>query len=170
MESLRRSVHLISHQVPGLLLIDGPVLALNSLRIDLHDFLERVKICVTSGSIEAGDDCIFCLKQADLLPGWYDDWVILEQQRLHSIRLRAYLLHAQSWLDMGDPEKAFEAAEGALELEPLHENAVRVLIRADLQMGNRARAVRSYETFRAKLSAELGLEPSDDLMKLAVLR
>lgn len=171
MESLRRSIHLISHQIPGLLVNNGPVLSLSEgVQVDLHELLNQVKVCEASSPISADDWCLGYLKRADLLPGWYDDWVLVEQHRLQSIRLRALLLHARWWLDSGDPDKAFEAAEAALELEPLYESAVRILICADLKMGNQARAWRSFEDFRGKLSRELGVCPSDDLIKLATLQ
>ncbi|CCQ45042.1 bacterial transcriptional activator domain protein [Pseudarthrobacter siccitolerans] len=101
------------------------------------------------------------------MPGWYDDWVFLEQQRLRNLRLRAFLTLARRWIDEGNVHKAVEAAEGALELEPLNESAVALLINAELKSGNRARALRTFQAFRTHLGVELGIEPSEHLARVA---
>lgn len=168
LESLRVSVHLISHQTPGLLVNAGPVLSLtDSLSVDLHRCLELVKTCEQSDSDSAEDACLSNLLRAELLPGWYEDWVILEQNRLRNFRLRALIGHARRWLDRGEAERAADAARNALVLEPLQETCVALLMRAELQAGNQAGALLTYESFRSRLSVELGVNPSDHLMHLA---
>jgi SARP family transcriptional regulator, regulator of embCAB operon len=168
MESLRTSVHLVSSQVPGLLVNDGQVLSLSDrVTVDLHEVTHRVKQSFERGSGLADDAFLRWLNCGDLLPGWYDDWVSLEQQRLRNVRLRAFLVLARRWLDEGEAHKAVEAAESALELEPLHESAVALLISAELLAGNRARALRTFNAFKTKLDLELGIEPSEHLARLA---
>jgi SARP family transcriptional regulator, regulator of embCAB operon len=112
------------------------------------------------------DACLSHLRRAELLPGWYDDWVILEQNRLRTFRLRALVRHAQRWLDREEAEKAAEAARTALELEPLHEACVGLLMRAELELGNRVGALQTFESFKAKLTTELGVAPSAYLYQL----
>lgn len=168
MESLRTSIYLTTSQVPGLLVNDGQILSLSDrVAVDLHDVVSRVKQLGQTGRELSDDACLACLNCGDLLPGWYDDWVFLEQQRLRNIRLRALLVLARGWLDAGEVQKAAEAAESALELEPLHESAVSLLISAELKAGNRARALRRFEAFKFNLGIELGIEPSVQLMRLA---
>ncbi len=168
MESLRTSVYLTSSQVPGLLVNDGQVLSLSDrVTIDLHDVVSKVKRLGEFGSELSDDACLSCLHCGDLLPGWYDDWVFVEQQRLRNVRLRAFLMLARRWIDEGDVHKAVEAAESALELEPLHESAVALLINAELKAGNRARALRTFQAFRTNLAVELGIEPSEHLARVA---
>lgn len=168
LESLRVSVHLISHQAPGLLVNGGPVLSLtNELSVDIHQCLELVRTCEQSDSGGTEDACLANLLRAELLPGWYEDWVILEQNRLRIFRLRALIGHARRWLHRGEAEKAADAAMNALVLEPLQETCVELLMRAELQTGNRAGALLAYESFRMRLSLELGVRPSDFLIQLA---
>jgi SARP family transcriptional regulator, regulator of embCAB operon len=168
MESLRTSIYLTSSQVPGLLANDGQVLSLSErVTVDLHNVVNKVKRLGELGPELSDDTCLACLHCGDLLPGWYDDWVFLEQQRLRNIRLRAFLMLARRWIDEGDAQKAVEAAESALELEPLHESAVELLIKAELKAGNRARALRTFQAFRTNLALELGIEPSEHLARLA---
>jgi DNA-binding SARP family transcriptional activator len=166
-ESLRTTVHLISSQVPGLLKSEGQVLSLaNGVSVDLHQLLGQIKELEQPDS-QLDDAFLSGLRSADLLPGWYDDWVLIEQQRLRNIRLRAFLLLARRWLDRGDVHRALEAAESALELEPLHESCVELLMSAEVRAGNRARALRTFEAFSTNLDLELGISPSENLTKLA---
>lgn len=84
------TMHLVSRQIPGLLVNGGPVLSLDdSLSVDLHNCLEQVPSCQSSISCSVDEACLSHLQRAELLPGWYDDWVILEQNRLRTFRLRA---------------------------------------------------------------------------------
>lgn len=168
MESLRVSVHLVLKQIPGLLLSDGPMLSLmEDLRVDLHQFLVQVRNCDEPDSCSRNGTCLAFLRNADLLPGWYDDWVVSEEHRLRNLRLRSFLVHGRRWLDQGEADKALEAAEGALELEPLQESCVELLMCAELQMGNRVQALRRFETFKTRLILELGVAPSKCLVELA---
>lgn len=169
LESLRVTKHLISREVPGLLVNSGPTLALaDSVRVDLHRCLAQVRKCEETDPDAAEDACFSQLQHAELLPGWYEDWVVLEQNRLRNFRLRALVMHARRWLARGEAEKASDAAQVALDLEPLHEACVGLLMHAELKMGNRARALHVFESFRAKLRTELDVNPSDNLMQLAI--
>lgn len=106
------------------------------------------------------------LDPEDLLPGWYDDWVIFERERIRqrilhglealSIRLRERERHAE----------AVEAALRAVHLEPLRESAQRVLLLAHLAEGNQVEARRSLDAYARLLRDELGLRASNDLAAL----
>lgn len=56
--------------------------------------------------------------------------------------------------------EAYRAIEQLLALDPLHEAGHRQLMRLYLQSGNRAAALRQYETLRAILVKELGVDPA----------
>jgi DNA-binding SARP family transcriptional activator len=96
----------------------------------------------------------------DLLPGWCDDWAIVERERmrqrvLHAMEaLSVYLTAQHQFAD------AIEVAMAAVADEPLRESAQRVLIEAYLGQGNRAAAEETYQMFRRRLRRELGVEPS----------
>lgn len=106
------------------------------------------------------------LSRADLLPGWYDDWVVFEQERLRQLRLSALELMARQHLAAGEPGGAVIAALSAASIEPLRESAQLLLVQAHLAAGNRAAAVRAYTMFASRLEGELGVLPSSQLSEL----
>jgi DNA-binding SARP family transcriptional activator len=103
----------------------------------------------------------------DLLPGWYDDWVLACRDRL-----RARLLHALEELGVllrraGRPAAAREAVHAAVVAEPLRESGQRALIEAHQAAGDWIAARRQYDAFRRLLRREVGVEPSDELTAVA---
>ncbi|MBT2521847.1 bacterial transcriptional activator domain-containing protein [Arthrobacter sp. ISL-28] len=167
MESLRVSVHLITRQVPGLLVNGGPVLSLSELvDVDLHRVRSQIRQLSQIGLNGNAASCLQELRHADLLPGWYEDWIIFEQTRLRQDRLHALLVIARESLARCDYEVALEASEAALELEPLYERAVGLLIQAERQQGNNASALRAFEKYQGQLKADMGIAPSDAIRRL----
>ncbi len=167
LESLRVAVHLVSRQVPGLLLNRGSVLALSDLvEVDLHRVRAQLREVVGTGLSGNPALCLDLLRDAELLPGWYEDWVLSEQARLRKDRLHAFQIIARESLARGDYEAAAEAAEAALELEPLYESAVGLLIQAERQQGNNVSALRAFETYQDRLREDVGLAPSETVRRL----
>ncbi|GAB2678933.1 AfsR/SARP family transcriptional regulator [Nocardia goodfellowii] len=102
----------------------------------------------------------------DLLPGWYDDWVIIARERL-----RQRILHATEQLsrrlrEAGRSAESVEAAMMAVAADPLRESAQRVLIEAHLAECNLGEARRAFELYRRIVRCELGVEPSSALAEL----
>jgi DNA-binding SARP family transcriptional activator len=102
----------------------------------------------------------------DVLPGWYDDWVLLERERLRQLCMHALEALCQRFTAAGQFGQAVEAGMAAVRIEPLRESAHRALIQAYLGEGNRAEAVRQYVSYRNLLSDELQLQPSDEIRSL----
>jgi DNA-binding SARP family transcriptional activator len=100
-----------------------------------------------------------------LLPGWYDDWVMFERERLHHRRVRALEVLAVQELETGHADLALAAARDAVALEPLRESAHRLLIRAHLALGNRALAVTVLAHYQRDLARDLHIEPSPELLQ-----
>jgi DNA-binding SARP family transcriptional activator len=106
------------------------------------------------------------IEALDLLPGWYDDWVMLERERLrqqvlHGLEaLSAYLAAA------GRCAEAIEAAIIAVNAEPLRESAQRVLLQAHVAEGNWIEGRRGLESYRVLLREELGIDLSPELTLL----
>ena len=99
----------------------------------------------------------------DLLPGWYDDWVLFERERLRQLRMHALEALSARLSAAGRHAEAIEAALGAVRLEPLRESATRTLITAHLAENNVVEAVRQFEAFRELLINELGVRPTAEL-------
>ena len=108
------------------------------------------------------------IRAGDLLPDWYDDWVMIERERLRQLRLRALEVLCRRLTAAGMFGPAVEAGLAAVLGEPLRESAQRVLIEAHLAEGNRSEAIRQYNVYRVRLHSELRLEPSPELRRLVL--
>ncbi|WP_327134202.1 SARP family transcriptional regulator [Streptomyces sp. NBC_01343] len=102
----------------------------------------------------------------DLLPGWYDDWVLLERERVRQRLLHALEALSRELARVGRHAEAVESALLAVSAEPLRESAQRALIEAHLAEGNLIEAMRAYDTYRALVKRELGVEPGCELSGL----
>jgi len=96
----------------------------------------------------------------DLLPDWYDDWVLIERERLRQLRLHALERACVELTLVGEYGRAIEAGLAAIREEPLHESGHRALIEAHLGEGNRAEALRQFEAYARLMRDELHLGPS----------
>lgn len=106
------------------------------------------------------------LLTGELLPDWYDDWVLIERERLRQLSLHALEALAQRLLDAARLGEALEAALAAIAMEPLRESAHRALIKIHLAEGNAAEAIRQFELCSALFRDQLGLAPSVQLTEL----
>lgn len=103
---------------------------------------------------------------ADLLPDWTEDWVLMERESYHQLRLRALEALCGRLSEKGRFGQAVQAGLAAVSGEPLRESARRALITAHLAEGNVAAALREYEAFSRLLENELGLSPTSELKAL----
>lgn len=103
----------------------------------------------------------------DLLPDWYEDWVVLARESFTQLRVHALELLCGRLGADGHHDAAVQAGLAAVAADSLRESAHRALIEAYLAEGNAGPALRQYETFRRVLSDELGLQPSRQLQELA---
>jgi DNA-binding SARP family transcriptional activator len=103
----------------------------------------------------------------ELLPTWYDDdWVVVERERFHQLRLHALEALCDRLTTAGRYGEAIDAGLAAVAAEPLRESAHRILIKAHLAEGNQGEADRQYELCRQLLHNDLGVEPSNALREL----
>jgi DNA-binding SARP family transcriptional activator len=109
------------------------------------------------------------LLSRDLLPGWDDDWILLERERLRQLRIHAIEALSDRLRRCGRHAEAVEAGLSAVAADPLRESAQRVLIEAHLAESNVADARRQFEAFRRLLRDELGVAPSPVLSRLVGL-
>jgi DNA-binding SARP family transcriptional activator len=100
---------------------------------------------------------------ADLLPDWYDDWVLIEAEGWRQLRLHALEALAGRLIAVGRCGEAVGAAGAAVRADPLRESASAALIQAHLAHGNQAEAVREFTRYRTLLATELGLAPTPRL-------
>jgi DNA-binding SARP family transcriptional activator len=102
----------------------------------------------------------------ELLPGWWEDWVLVERERFRQLRLHALEARCRRLALVGRFAQAVEAGLAAVALEPLRESAHRLLISVHLAEGNRAEAIRQYRAYQRLLREELALDPSPQIQAL----
>jgi DNA-binding SARP family transcriptional activator len=106
--------------------------------------------------------------RADLLVDCYEDWCLIERERLQGLYLRALarlLIHhsAQSEYD-----QAIDCARRILGCDPLREEVHRDLIRLHISAGQPAVALRQYRLCEDLLRQELAIEPAPETRALLV--
>jgi DNA-binding SARP family transcriptional activator len=114
---------------------------------------------------DLGTTAIMALS-ADLLPDWYDDWVLVEAEDWRQLRLHALEALADHLTGAGRWGEATVAARAAVRGEPLRETSHAALIRVFLAEGNVSEAVREFTSYQELLHDELGLKPTPRLRRL----
>ncbi len=101
-----------------------------------------------------------------LLPDWYDDWLIVERERLRQRRVAEMEAAARSAIDDGDCARGIQWALAAVAAEPLRESAHRLVIEAHLEEHNQSAALAALSQYRRLLLNDPGIVPSPDLVRL----
>lgn len=100
------------------------------------------------------------LYRGDLLEGWYQEWCLIERERLQNMyliilqKLMHYSEEHQRW------DEGIEIAERILRLDRAHEGAHRSLMRLLFSSGDRAGAIRQYVRCETALLEDLGVGPA----------
>jgi WD40 repeat protein/class 3 adenylate cyclase len=106
------------------------------------------------------------LYQGELLPGFYEDWVVLERERIQSVfdskmeQLVTQLIAAERWTAVQ------EQSERWLALGKTLEPAYRALMLAHGVRGDMARVSSIYQRCIEELDEQFGLEPSAETRAL----
>lgn len=106
------------------------------------------------------------LYRGELLPGWYDDWVVLERQRLCAIfeqkmeRLLELLVKEQRW------QETLDWGERWIALGQTPEPAYRALIAAHYALGNVSQMALAYGRCKQAMDRDYGVEPSQETQAL----
>jgi DNA-binding SARP family transcriptional activator len=165
-QSLRTALWSVHDRLPGVVEIRGGQLALSpNVRVDLADLRATARTLPDMTGAPGLEQLVDRFAH-EVLPDWYDDWLLVVRERWREVRLHALDLLSDRLSAAGHHAAAIDAAVASVAIEPLRETGRRVLINAYLAEGNVARAVKELETFRGVLSRELGIEPSPDLQAL----
>jgi DNA-binding SARP family transcriptional activator len=161
--SLRTALWQVRRVSPNLVQAQRGSIALGpSVRVDLHEGWAVVKSILDGQPVDP-DHALPLLNQR-LLPDWDDEWSLLEQERVQ--QMYVHCLEALSHRLVAEKQYAYamQAARAACRIEPLRESAQRAFIDIHLAEGNHAQARQVYEDFRRLLQAEMGIEPSAQLV------
>ncbi|MBC3192827.1 SARP family transcriptional regulator [Pseudonocardia sp. C8] len=164
--SLRTALWKLRRIDPGLVEIRGGHLGLGGeVHVDVTAVIHWARRLIerpTAGEAQLTPDG----PHGDLLPGWYEDWVVDERERLRQLRLHALDIAATQLGVRGRYAEGITAALESIRLEPLRESAHHTLLVLHLAEGNVGEAVRHYRAFHALVRAELGVDPSPRLTDL----
>jgi DNA-binding SARP family transcriptional activator len=165
--SLRSTLWRLHQIAPGLVACSGGSLALaRGVDVDVRELDSWAHRIADSGVDIADVRVPEVAVRGELLPGWYDDWVLLERERLRQLRMHSLEVVASRFCSAGRHGEALQAAYAVVRMEPLRESAHRILLRIHLAEGNVVEAVRSYERFQSLLARELGVGPSSQMVDL----
>src|SRR6266446_5260765 len=167
--SLRQSLSelnsVVNRHVPGLVEIDRDSvrLAVQKCWVDALAILEASADATADTGNLVQPDGERLLEDLDGITPSFDQWLEAERTRFED-RVRKIL---EAELDRlteqnARPEVRAAAARRLLNFEPTHEGAVRSLMRAFAQMGDRAQAIREFERCRRVLLSVLDLPPSKE--------
>jgi DNA-binding SARP family transcriptional activator len=134
------------------------------VHVDVHLFARAADALFSRAA--ANPPPLADLMVGHLLPGWYDDWVLVERERMRLTQVQALEALAHQLIAQDRLIEAVQAAWAAVQCDPLRESATDVLIRAHLAQRNLVEAVRAYQALRALLWRELRAQPSGELTKL----
>jgi DNA-binding SARP family transcriptional activator len=165
--SLRSTIWRVGQTAPGLIGASKTHLQIASdVWIDFKES-DRMAEALIDGSFQGqAAEVDRRALDGDLLPGWYDDWVLIERERLRQRRLHALEAFCTQLTSARKFAQAIEAGLAAVRGEPLRESAHRALIAAHLAEGNCAEALRQFKTYQQLLQNELGLAPSAQMLEL----
>ncbi len=145
-----------------LCLVEGVMVDIRESRVLAHRLLDPG---ASLSEADLGPAAISVLAD-DLLPDWYDDWVLLEAEEWRQLRLHALEALADRLTVHRRFGVATAAALAAVRIEPLRESARAAAIRVHRAEGNLSEALREFDRYRTVLHAELGLEPTAGLRDL----
>jgi DNA-binding SARP family transcriptional activator len=96
----------------------------------------------------------------ELLPDWYDDWIVAEAEDWRYLRMNALEALARRLLADGRLGEAATAARTAIRVDPLRETPQLILVEIQLAMGNQSAALEVFERYRILLHAAVGIAPT----------
>jgi predicted ATPase len=134
-------------------------------RIDVIEF-ERLVAAGTKAKDPESLERAIALYGGPFLRGIYEDWVIIESERLQTLYLEALEQLADMYQTRRAYEKAIWAWQKALQTVPWHERAHRDLMTLYALMGNRAAALQQYNEYVETVRRELNAAPLPEMHTL----
>ncbi len=136
-------------------------------QVDALDFERLAKAAFSAApqeTIRQDLEQAIALYRADFLEGNYQDWALLERERLREFYLLALEHLAQMEKSSGHYARALDLALRLFGAEPLNEAAHREIMRLHHLLGQPEAAMRQFELCRDILRRELDVEPSPETL------
>ncbi|WP_341924441.1 BTAD domain-containing putative transcriptional regulator [Nocardioides psychrotolerans] len=150
----------------------GYVLDPEAVTVDVVEFRRLVRSAGLAGETALSVDLdtlerALALVRGPLLAGEpYAAWAIREREAFQAELVVATGLGARRALAIDEPGRAMRLARTAVDVDRLAEEPARLLMQALHGLGRHSEALRTYAELRARLSDELGSEPSHESQKL----
>jgi DNA-binding SARP family transcriptional activator len=106
------------------------------------------------------------LYRGELLEGIYDDWALIERERLRTLHIKALAQAMNYYANRRGFDKSLEFAKTILAQDPLREDVHRMVMRLYAANGQRALAVQQYYTCAMLLKSDLGIPPMQETYQL----
>lgn len=157
--------------VDGLLANSGPAVSLNPqfpLVCDARQLQEALaRLRNPAPDTWPNLAALATLYQGELLPGFYDDWVLVERERIfqaYSGGLEQLLAAAKR---LGDWAEAARVVDALRQLDPLAEEWVAEAMQLALRLERPEMGLRHYDQYAQQTQAELATAPGPQLVALA---
>lgn len=136
--------------------------------VDARDGIETLAARARSDGDEVGLELPrpFQALQSELLPDWYDDWLIIERERLRQLTLNTLEQRSRTALKRGETAQAVEAGLAAVAIDPLRESSRRLVVEAHIAQGNVSAARQEIDRYRRMLAGHSGINPTTELQSL----
>lgn len=168
-------LHAALNSDTNVLMVDHDWLSLNpcsNLWTDVADFERAFSAAEGIAGRQLDADKARDLKDAvtlyndDLLPGYYQDWILFERERLQNM----YLLMLDKLIVYLQFRGEYEVAQGygatILRYDPARERTHRQLMHLFSLAGDRTSALRQFERCAQSLKQELGVKPERKTVEL----
>lgn len=167
--SLRQALLTVRKAMGGALVGGERMLALDTscVRVDVVQVQAQLDLGTREALASAAK-----LYRGDLLDGMilsehpFEQWLSLERERARGAMTRGLTRLIELDSDAGQISDAVTACTQLLQLDPLNEQAHRMLMRLQWRQGRRASALQTYQSFARRLEAELGVEPEPEFRQL----
>ena len=107
------------------------------------------------------------LQRGELLPGYFDDWILVARERLFQAYSAAMMRLLSQCKRMGDWETATAVVDALRQLDPLSEVWIAESLQIALSLRRPGTSLQQYEQFVAALQETFEIAPSPELAALA---
>jgi len=156
--NLRTALWRVGHEAPQAVTATHDLVQLDgSVEVDYRALLTSA---VNDPAPAGTDSTPIDQLTGELLPGWDEEWLMIERERSRQICLRQLETLSRHHLGSGAVAEAIDAALASIGIEPLRESSHLALIEAHVADGNHAEAARQVTRLTDLLHSELSIAPS----------
>lgn len=139
-----------------------------NIQTDYNEFCECVAVAEKSQSllhqIELWERAVM-LYYGDLLPGFDEEPIRIARNALTETHYQMLLRLTRALIETGKHERALLYAQKAVTLEPLDEEAHKILVSIYIHLGQNMVALKHYSHVSQLFQTELGIEPSIEIQQ-----